>query len=74
MLSVQFAISIPMVSELPNAICGRAIRDNHRSMLLSLALEAAHQAVNNQRAGRPLAGPLAAVVNCALNRNTAPHH
>ena len=40
-LSVRFEIGIPMLSEMLNPVAERAIRDNSRNMLLSLATEAA---------------------------------
>jgi ribosome-associated toxin RatA of RatAB toxin-antitoxin module len=40
-LTVRFEIGIPMLSEMLNPVAERAIRDNSRNMLLSLATEAA---------------------------------
>jgi coenzyme Q-binding protein COQ10 len=42
-LSVQFDIGIPMLSEMLNPVAERAIRDNSRRMLMSLGSEAAQQ-------------------------------
>ena len=43
-LSVNFDIGIPMLSEMLNPVAERAIRDNSRAMLTSLAGEAAPSA------------------------------
>ena len=40
-LTVHFEIGIPMLAEMLNPVAERAIRDNSRNMLLSLATEAA---------------------------------
>jgi ribosome-associated toxin RatA of RatAB toxin-antitoxin module len=44
-LSAQFDIGIPMLSEMLNPVAERAIRENSRRMLLSLGAEAAQQKV-----------------------------
>jgi coenzyme Q-binding protein COQ10 len=54
MLSVQFNIGIPMLCQMLNPICERAIRDSSQGMLLSLASAATQEAVHNQdRLGSP---------------------
>jgi ribosome-associated toxin RatA of RatAB toxin-antitoxin module len=47
-LSVRFEIGIPMLSEMLNPVAERAIRDNSRAMLLSLATEAAPDAAKKE--------------------------
>lgn len=47
-LSVQFDIGIPLLSQMLNPVAERAIRDNSRNMLLSLASEAESRAVQNE--------------------------
>jgi coenzyme Q-binding protein COQ10 len=47
-LSVRFEIGIPMLAEMLNPVAERAIRDNSRSMLLSLATEAAPDAARKE--------------------------
>jgi ribosome-associated toxin RatA of RatAB toxin-antitoxin module len=49
MLSVQFNVGIPMLCEMLNPICERAIHDSSQGMLLSLAAEAAQQAGHDER-------------------------
>lgn len=44
-LSVQFDMGIPMLSEMLNPVAERAIRDNSRKMLLSIASEVAQAQV-----------------------------
>jgi ribosome-associated toxin RatA of RatAB toxin-antitoxin module len=47
-LSVRFEIGIPMLSEMLNPVAERAIRDNSRNMLMSLASEAAPDAARKE--------------------------
>jgi coenzyme Q-binding protein COQ10 len=48
MLSVQFDIGIPMLSEMLNPIAERTIRDNSQKMLNSLAAHAVQQAAQGE--------------------------
>jgi ribosome-associated toxin RatA of RatAB toxin-antitoxin module len=47
-LSVQFDIGIPMLSEMLNPVAERTIRDNSQKMLASLGAHAVHQAAQGE--------------------------
>jgi hypothetical protein len=48
-LSVYFDIGIPMLSEMLNPVAERAVRDNSRNMLLSIASEASQAGIQQER-------------------------